>query len=63
MVKEFNVGDVVCLRSGGPRMTVESVGDFSDTGGPEKGVMCTWFDNHQHMKRQHYDARMLEKVE
>lgn len=39
----FNPGDVVTLKSGGPKMTVESTGDFGPTG-PENGVVCTWFE-------------------
>lgn len=36
-VMSFQVGDVVQLKSGGPRMTVE-------TTDPE-GIRCVWFDN------------------
>lgn len=39
----FNPGDVVKLKSGGPDMTVERTGDFGPAG-PEKGVVCTWFE-------------------
>ncbi len=37
MKPEIEVGDVVCLRSGGPRMTVD---DTKDVG----NVRCVWFD-------------------
>lgn len=35
-------GDVVMLKSGGPRMTVESFGENEDG---TKLCNCTWFDN------------------
>jgi uncharacterized protein YodC (DUF2158 family) len=41
MPNEIKVGDVVQLKSGGPRMTVNSIGN-------DNGVMsawCSWFDN------------------
>ena len=40
---ELNVGDTVRLKSGGPLMTVESIGDFSPYG-PKEGIRCVWFD-------------------
>jgi len=42
MSETFEVGDVVRLKSGGPAMTVEEVGDSPLAGGPY--VHCTWFD-------------------
>jgi uncharacterized protein YodC (DUF2158 family) len=39
---EFNPGDVVQLKSGGPLMTVEQVGQKAMTG--ESAVWCTWFE-------------------
>lgn len=38
----FNIGDVVRLKSGGPRMTIQDIGDPSASG-PKRGVTCTWF--------------------
>jgi uncharacterized protein YodC (DUF2158 family) len=38
---EFKKGDTVKLRSGGPLMTVVTVGGYSDY---EDGVRCMWFD-------------------
>ncbi|WP_350568249.1 DUF2158 domain-containing protein [Pseudomonas sp. H26/SER47-MNA-CIBAN-0231] len=40
-------GQVVRLKSGGPRMTIEQIGDFSAGGfgnGPKNGAKCSWFD-------------------
>lgn len=39
---DFNIGDVVMLKSGGPRMTVENAGNNANTGQPF--VSCTWFN-------------------
>jgi uncharacterized protein YodC (DUF2158 family) len=38
MAQIFNVGDVVELKSGGPKMTVATVND------PPGKVWCQWFD-------------------
>jgi uncharacterized protein YodC (DUF2158 family) len=45
------VGDVVRLKSGGPLMTIESVGGL---------ICCTWFTRGGHSKRSHFDLDMLE---
>lgn len=38
MTDELNVGDVVTLRSGGPKMTIERVN------ADEQQAWCIWFD-------------------
>jgi len=40
---QFNLGDVVCLKSGGPDMTIESIqiGDAGQTA----TAACVWFDD------------------
>jgi uncharacterized protein YodC (DUF2158 family) len=43
MSEEFQKGDVVQLKSGGPTMTVQDIGDFTSSG-IEDGVLCVWFD-------------------
>ena len=53
---EFNVGDVVMLKTGGPRMTVEGIGSALD----EKAVNCVWFDRSKRV-RESFDAAVLEK--
>lgn len=42
-MSQFSVGDVVVLKSGGPKMTV------SEVGVDEGQIKCVWFDN---MKRE-----------
>jgi uncharacterized protein YodC (DUF2158 family) len=39
----FNKGDVVQLKSGGPRMTVGEIG--------EGGVFCIWFHGHEQLQK------------
>lgn len=46
------VGDVVRLKSGGPRMTVESVAGL---------ISCAWFAG-CHAKRGFFDLDMLEPI-
>jgi len=41
---ELKIGDVVMLKSGGPLMTVENIGDY---GGKQK-ALCSWFHNNKH---------------
>ena len=40
---DFNKGDTVRLKSGGPLMTVTDLGNYAPKG-PENGVKCVWFD-------------------
>ena len=44
MDEALKVGDLVELKSGGPRMTVEGIGDYSPMGveGRNK-AQCVWF--------------------
>ena len=63
MPPDFLIGDVVQLKSGGPAMTVESVGDYSGvSAGPEDGVYCVWFQNGK-KSASVFDAAMLRKTE
>ena len=51
-MEEFKVGDVVCLKSGGPDMTVEiEVGENHESKGR---IRCVWFEKD---KRQRDDFR------
>ena len=59
---DFNPGDVVKLKSGGPVMTVEQLGRHSVT--QEDVVWCTWFEkigNKQELHREHFNPVTLEK--
>jgi uncharacterized protein YodC (DUF2158 family) len=59
MADEIGPGDVVTLKSGGPKMTVTQVGmtQFSDT----LSAWCEWFDGNKPLKGT-YAVAALEKV-
>jgi uncharacterized protein YodC (DUF2158 family) len=52
---EFRIGDVVQLKSGGPRMTV----DFVDTHG---ALTCIWFEG-QERRSQSFQPETLRPAE
>lgn len=57
---EFKKGDVVVMRSGGPKMTVVDLGDYSGYGpGPKDGVKCQWFDKTKRLEDV-FDAESIE---
>lgn len=61
---EFEPGDIVQLKSGGPPMTVERIGKDPRT--QEETVFCTWFDKvgkRQELRRENFIPVLLEKYE
>lgn len=59
-MSDFKGGDVVQLKSGGPKMTVQNVDDYGPTG-PEEGAYCVWFEK----EKRHdsvFDVCVLVKV-
>jgi len=52
---QFKPGDVVSLRSGGPRMTVASVD------GPS--ALCEWFSDDQHPQSRSFSLTSLKHDE
>lgn len=42
-MSEIKKGDVVVLKSGGPKMTVSELGSW-DMKGIEEGAKCSWFE-------------------
>jgi uncharacterized protein YodC (DUF2158 family) len=44
MEDEFKAGDVVQLKSGGPKMTVEDVDRYGYPGDSETKAKCVWFE-------------------
>jgi uncharacterized protein YodC (DUF2158 family) len=42
---DFKVGDVVHLKSGGPAMTIEEIGDYSLDDSGTLSANCVWFEN------------------
>lgn len=56
MIKEFKVGDVVVLKSGGPKMTINN---FLD----EDRIECTWFDQKNILQYQNFRPELLKHYE
>ena len=56
---EIKAGDVVQLKSGGPPMTVESIGNYELMEGPQAN--CQWFDRNGEAKTALFRNRYLEK--
>jgi len=44
MSSEIKPGDVVRLKSGGPKMTVQKIGEYMAVG---HGAQCVWFDGNK----------------
>jgi uncharacterized protein YodC (DUF2158 family) len=65
MEEKFKIGDVVQLKSGGPKMTVQNTTTYSFMGDPmpfSGQIDCAWFENvKSHTGKFHQD--MLDKVE
>lgn len=55
---EFKKGDVVQLKSGGPKMTIQDLGDYGPVG-PADGASCVWFEGTK-PKYGVYDVVVLE---
>lgn len=60
MMSEIKSGDVVELKSGGPRMTVESGGPSPEEKS-EGCVCCIWFANDDSPQRAVFHAECLKK--
>jgi uncharacterized protein YodC (DUF2158 family) len=58
MTHDFKKGDVVRLKSGGPRMTVAELGEGAIHG--QSLVSCTWFDERNNPHSQAFDPDVLE---
>ena len=59
---EFEIGDVVKLKSGGPLMTISNIGDYSESGHAKEGAYCEWFEGKEN-KKAVFDVRILSKYE
>ena len=74
---KLNIGDVVCLKSGGDKMTIESIfaqeseGLLSTVyhqlkmGHPQSDTFyaCVWFDEKHNLKRDTFAEELLEIIE
>jgi uncharacterized protein YodC (DUF2158 family) len=64
MADDFQVGDTVQLKSGGPLMTVDSLG-VERQGSTTQGVYCSWFEKikgKQQVSKQWFPLTSLNKV-
>lgn len=61
METEFKAGDVVQLKSGGPKMTIADIGHYSITGSTEIKARCVWFEGTK-QKEHVFDLEVLMKV-
>lgn len=55
---DFKKGDTVRLKSGGPLMTIDHIGNFGPLG-PEIGARCVWFERNEPQERV-FDVAVLE---
>jgi uncharacterized protein YodC (DUF2158 family) len=61
MMSEISKGMVVQLVSGGPKMSVADMGDYSFNGGPEQGAACVWFDAKNVKFQDVFDIAVLKQ--
>lgn len=54
-MEDFEIGDVVVLRSGGPKMTVHGLVSDGD-------VVCQWFESNE-VHEENFPKEVLKKVE
>jgi uncharacterized protein YodC (DUF2158 family) len=59
--KELKKGDVVMLKSGGPKMTVRNSGENRPGLMPLKWVQCIWFEGNT-VYEYNFDQRVLKLV-
>lgn len=59
-MSNFVKGDEVQLKSGGPKMVISELGDFSPMG-PTEGARCVWFDKTKKMEDV-FDIAVLKKA-
>jgi uncharacterized protein YodC (DUF2158 family) len=57
---DFEAGDIVMLKSGGPSMTIEKIGPISFNS-KTTGAHCSWFENNQ-LKHEVFSFGSLEKI-
>lgn len=53
----LNIGDVVTLKSGGPRMTVTYAGPVALTSGD--WVVCQWFDEQGELRQEMFEQERV----
>ena len=61
-MSQFQKGQKVRLKSGGPVMTISNTGNFSMGSGIEDGALCVWFDDKNDVKEKVFDVSVLEEA-
>jgi uncharacterized protein YodC (DUF2158 family) len=61
-MSDINVGNTVRLKSGGPIMTVQHIGSYSNPSIAD-GAKCVWFDEKDNPREKVFNRAVLEKVE
>jgi len=61
MTDEIAVGDVIRLKSGGPKMTVVTIGTTQFDSEPS--VWCEWFDEKNKAQEKTFHLVAVEKVD
>lgn len=61
--KQFKPGDIVQLKSGGPKMTVEEEDGFHQMIDGPKTYFCTWFAGAKHNKERFPEMTLQEYTE
>ena len=56
---EFKKGDVVRLKSGGPKMTIDSVDEYGSGNKSNIRAICIWFDGGER-KEGNFPPKTLE---
>ena len=54
----FKVGDVVTLKTGGPRMTVTYAGAVAPA--PGEWLICQWFDAHGELRQETFECDRVQ---
>lgn len=57
---ELSKGMVVQLASGGPKMTIMDLGDYSPMDAKE-GAKCVWFDDKKVKQQEVFDVAVLKE--
>lgn len=57
-------GEQVRLKSGGPRMSIDDIGNYSPMGigGEPPKAKCSWFDTKGNRKTELFELHTLERV-
>jgi len=60
MEREFKEGDIVQLKSGGPKMTIEGIGRYGMVATSDN-ASCVWFEG-KNVKKAVFEIHMLTKA-